>query len=159
PSNADALDSIQSGGMGEGWSDWWALMLTQKPSDLQNSGRSLGTYVLGETLNDPGIRREKYSYNKLIDPITLGAFNGSNEVHDAGEIWCSALWDLNWLLIGKYGFDPDMYHGTGGNNLELHLVMDALKLQPANPSFLEARDAILQADQIFTGGANFNEIW
>ena len=35
PANANALDALQSGGMGEGWSDWWALMFTQKPTDTQ----------------------------------------------------------------------------------------------------------------------------
>ena len=37
--------------------------------------------------------------------------------------------------------------------------MDALKLQPANPSFIDARNAILSADQVLTGGANQFEIW
>ena len=45
PSNVDALDATQSGGMGEGWSDWWALMLTQKPTDTQNTAYPMGTYV------------------------------------------------------------------------------------------------------------------
>ncbi|MGH7179998.1 MAG: M36 family metallopeptidase, partial [Tepidisphaeraceae bacterium] len=46
-----------------------------------------------------------------------------------------------------------------GNVLALKLVMDALKLQPANPNFFQARDAILQADTNLTGGANQKEIW
>src|SRR5262249_37274054 len=49
--------------------------------------------------------------------------------------------------------------GTGGNNLAIQLVMDGLKLQPANPSFKDGRDAILRADQVLTGGANQAEIW
>ena len=36
PANANALDAMQSGGMGEGWSDWWALMFTQKPTDIED---------------------------------------------------------------------------------------------------------------------------
>ena len=66
---------------------------------------------------------------------------------------------MNWLLVNKFGFNPDLYNGTAGNNLALQLVMDGLKLQPANPSMLEGRDAILLADQILTGGANQQEIW
>src|SRR5262249_36145287 len=34
-----------------------------------------------------------------------------------------------------------------------------LKLQPANPSFTQARDAILSADVALTGGVNQREIW
>src|SRR5262249_35968120 len=90
--------------------------------------------------------------------------NFDNEPHATGEIWASALWDLNWLLINRYGFDPNLYAGytgagSAGNILALQLVMDGLKLQPANPSFLDARDAILQADLVLTGGANQDEIW
>lgn len=34
-----------------------------------------------------------------------------------------------------------------------------MKLQPCRPSFFEARDAIIQADQILTGGENFCTLW
>jgi hypothetical protein len=34
-----------------------------------------------------------------------------------------------------------------------------MKLQPCRPSFFNARDAILQADQVLTGGENFCDIW
>src|SRR5205823_4151830 len=109
----------------------------------------------------PGIRRHPYSYDLRVDPITFGAYNGSNEVHNAGEIWCSALWDMSTLLVQKYGFNSNLSGtwNTGGNNLALQLVMDALKLQPANPSFTQARDAILAADRALTGGANQRQIW
>ena len=29
PADANALSAVQSGGMGEGWSDWFALMFTE----------------------------------------------------------------------------------------------------------------------------------
>ena len=41
----------------------------------------------------------------------------------------------------------------------LQLVMDGLKLQPCSPTFLEARDAILLADQNNNAGANQCSIW
>ena len=164
PANASALTALQSGGMGEGWSDWWSLMFTQDPSDTQNAAYPVGTYVLGQATTGAGIRRYPYSYNMTINPQTISAFNSSNEVHNAGELWCDALWDMNWLLVDKYGFNANIaagYTGAGsaGNILALQLVMDALKIQPANPSFKDARDAILQADQVLTGGANQFEIW
>jgi hypothetical protein len=37
--------------------------------------------------------------------------------------------------------------------------MDALKLQPCNPSMVDGRDAILAADQNANGGANECRIW
>ncbi|TXT37048.1 MAG: hypothetical protein FD138_781, partial [Planctomycetota bacterium] len=161
PANSGALNALQSGGMGEGWSDWWALMFTQRPTDAQNDPIPIGTYVLGDPA---GIRTYPYSFDMSINPHTWSDYNNvTQEVHYAGEIWCSALWDMNWLLIGKYGYEPDLYSGysTGaaGNKLALQLVMDGLKLQPANPTFIDARDAILLADRNLTGGENQREIW
>ncbi|HSV15262.1 MAG TPA: M36 family metallopeptidase, partial [Tepidisphaeraceae bacterium] len=169
PANSNALSALQSGGMGEGWSDWWALMLTQRPTDLQNSAYPMGTWALNQAATGAGIRRYPYSYNTSIDPETFGLYGGANgtEVHNTGELWSTALWDMNWLLIQKYGFgtnvaggyDPNTTGKNGGNNLALKLVMDGLKLQPANPSFVDARNAIIAADQALNGGQDLFQIW
>ncbi len=159
PANSNALNAIQSGGMGEGWSDFWALMFLQRASDTQNAGYGVGTYVLGQPITGGGIRQFPYSFNMAINPHTYDDYNASQQVHRSGEIWASALWDLNWLMIAKHGYSSDLYAGTAGNNLTLQLVMDGLKLQPANPSFLDGRDAILAADEALTGGENSGEIW
>ncbi|MBL8180376.1 MAG: M36 family metallopeptidase [Blastocatellia bacterium] len=176
PANSNALNNTQSGGMGEGWSDFHALMFTQKVTDAKNGGYGIGTYVQNQAANGVGIRAYRYSFDKTINPIEFDSYGTSGStsygltrstaVHRSGTVWNSALWDLNWLLIDKYGFDGDLYTGwTGsgaggaGNKLTLRLVMDALKLQPANPSFVQARDAILTADTTLTGGANQCEIW
>jgi hypothetical protein len=165
PANSSALNTTQSGGMGEGWSDWWALMLLQTDGTLaaRDAATPMAPYSIGETDLESGIRRYPYSFNKSIDPRTLGLFNATSQVHATGEIWCSALWDMNWLLINKHGFNPDVTAGyslgAAGNLLALRLVMDALKIQPANPSLLQARDAVLSADVALTGGANQREIW
>ena len=163
PGNANALQSLQSGGMGEGWSDWLAMLLTINPGDTRDTPRTTGEWVFGPG----GVRRFPYSFDLAVNPHTLNRFNGqdpvsgfpNSEVHNAGEIWAQALLDMSWLLIDRYGFDPDWYRGDGGNNLAIKLVLGGMKLQPANPSFLEARDAIVAADLALTGGANYEEIW
>ncbi|KAJ3086292.1 Fungalysin/Thermolysin Extracellular metalloproteinase 5 [Quaeritorhiza haematococci] len=48
---------------------------------------------------------------------------------------------------------------TAGNIMAIQLVIDGMKLQPCYPSFVDARDAILQADEINYGGENACEIW
>ncbi len=182
PADASALSAVQSGGMGEGWSDFLGLMFTQKASDTQDGGYGIGTYVRGQPNTGLGIRRKPYSFDKTINPLTTEVFGiggsvtypghapitRSTQVHATGEIWASALWDMNWLLINKFGFDGNLqtgYNATGttaeraGNKLALQLVLDGMKLQPANPTLADARDAILQADIIRSGGANQNEIW
>ena len=162
PGNTTSLNATQSKAMGEGWGDWWALMLTQVATDAKLGVYPIGNYAAGFPINGPGIRQYPYSFDMAIEPLTYNSYNGgvvNNEEHKAGAIWCSVLWDMNWLLIDKYGFSSDMHHGTGGNNLALQLVMDGLKLQNTNPSFLSARDAILAADVALNGGQNQSEIW
>lgn len=41
----------------------------------------------------------------------------------------------------------------------LHLFIDALPLQPCNPTFVNARDAWIQADANRYGGANKCLLW
>ena len=77
----------------------------------------------------------------------FGETGFAEEVHSLGELWCTTLWDARANLIRKHGF-------ATGNELILRLVADGMKLSPPNPNFLEARDAILQADRVQTGGAN-----
>ena len=76
----------------------------------------------------------------------------ADEVHNQGEVWCVTLWDLRASLVAKHG-------AAAGNELILRLVTDGMKLAPANPNFVQARDAILQAELVYSGGANRNELW
>lgn len=49
--------------------------------------------------------------------------------------------------------------GFAANEELMQLVVDGLKLQPANPNLLDARDEILQADLVNNGGANLAALW
>ncbi len=158
--NSSALTANQSRGMGEGWSDWWGLVLTAKDGQLSTLSRSVGYYVLGQNTSGAGIRPRPYTTDLNANEYTYGDIqSGLSVPHGIGFVWCSILWEMYWSLVDQHGFDPDFYGGTGGNNVALQLVMDGLKLQPATPTYLEARDAILLADQVNYGGANKDLIW
>jgi extracellular elastinolytic metalloproteinase len=160
PSNVGCLFGAQSGGMGEGWSDWWALALTAALADTGSTARGMGTYVLGQSPTGPGIRPFPYSTDLAVNPLTYGDISSGLSVpHGVGTVWATALWEMYWNLVADYGFDPNLYTGGDGNNLALQLVMDGLKLQPCSPTFLEARDAILLADLVNNDGANQCRIW
>lgn len=139
---------------GEGWSDWMALILQIKATDTGAEAKPLGTFVSKQSINGPGIRQYPYSTNMGINPKTFASSNNS-EVHNRGEFMTVVLWDLTWAYINKYGFDPNIYTGTGGNNKIMQLVIDALKLQPCNPTFIQYRDALIQADQFTTNGQDY----
>lgn len=172
PSAASCLTNREQ--MGEGWSDWFGLMLTMKAGDSPEIGKGIAVFANGEDVDGVGIRPAKYStdfaindftYDATNDDTVLGQDSNGNIVrwndsqHNVGFVWATMLWDLTWAYIDKYGFDPDLYNGTGGNNKVMQIVMDGLKLQPCGPGFVDGRDAILQADMMLTGGEDQCLIW
>lgn len=155
-SMASCLNQAQAQSMGEGWSDWWGLVMTALPTDVATDARGAGVWV---TNSAAGIRVYPYSTDMAINPLTYGDIASLTVPHGAGTVWATTLWDIFWQLVDAYGFDSNLYSGTGGNNVALQLVLDGLKLQPCNPSFLDARDAILQADINNYAGANQCLLW
>ncbi len=142
--------------MGEGWSDFVGLMMTIEPGDQGTDQRGVGTWLIGEGPNGPGIRPQPYSTTNTQSYADLGS---AVVPHGVGSIWSSILWKLNWALIADHGYDADIYYGTGGNNICLRLVMEGMKLQSCNPGFEDGRDAILLADETLYGGVNASTIW
>lgn len=167
PGNSSCLQSSEQ--MGEGWSDFFALMLQMKAGDTANDAKGIGTFASSQPTTGVGIRQFRYTPNMAVNPFTFGDTNGMNyddadgnpriDVHSVGSVWATILWDLAWAYRAKYGFNSDIYNGNGGNNKVLRLVVDALKMQPCNPSFVTGRNALIAADQQTTGGHDFCLIW
>ena len=146
---------------GEGWSDFCALAFTAASTDAATTTRGVGTYVLFEPADTGlGIRPYPYTTDMAVNPLTYGelANNTLSVPHGVGSVWATTLWDMYWNLVEDHGFDPDLYTGNGGNNIAIQLVVDGLKLQHCNPTFLDARDAILLADQNNNGGASSRRV-
>ena len=146
--------------MGEGWSDWFGLMITMSASDSPGDARGIGTFAVSQPTTGGGIRPARYSPDLVVNGFTYGDTNtpGLSVPHGVGFVWATVLWDLTWAYIDKYGFDPDLYNGTGGNNKVIQLVTDGLKLQPCQPGFIDGRDALLAADAAM-GGEDQCMIW
>lgn len=158
PSNTSCLGNAEQ--MGEGWSDYFGLMMTMEAGDLGTDARGIGTYVIGQPVTGGGIRPAPYSTDFGVNSYTYANTNsGVSQPHGIGFVWCTMLWEMTWELINVYGFDPDIYNGTGGNNIAMQLVVDGLKLTPCNPGFVDGRDAILAADVANNAGANQAYIW
>ena len=146
---------------GEGWSDWYALMLTMEPGDIGPDPRGIATYVLGQPPDGPGLRPVPYTTDFLVNDYTYGDTRTLPVPHGTGFVWGTILWEVAWDLIATHGFDPDLYDADGGagNQLILNLVTEGMKLQPCSPGFVDARDAILAADQALYGGAHTTLLW
>ena len=164
PGNAGCLQNAEQ--MGEGWSDYLALMLTQRESDTPTTSRGVGNYVIFEGADGVGIRPTPYTTDTAVNPSTYQDVIDTDGVtlsipHGVGYVWATMLWEMNWNLIEAHGYNPDIYEAwtEGGNNLALQLVIDGMKFQPCSPGFVKGRNAILDADLALTGGDNQCLIW
>ena len=145
PSNVNCLANQQQ--PGEGWSDWFALALTAKDGDTGSDPRGIGTYALGEPTDGQGIRTQRYSTNPSVNNWTFESIRGAVVPHGVGSVWAQALWEVYWTLVDHYGFDPNLYNATGGagNQRALLYVTEGLKNTACSPTFLDARDGIIEA--------------
>jgi hypothetical protein len=167
PSVVNCLQNAEQGG--EGWSDYLGLMLTTNWAGLTPTvasasiPRGIGTYVLGEPTSGAGIRPYRYSYDmaNVNAPVTYAKVGdlSFSQPHGIGSIWCTMLWDMTWEIILQDNqivsniYDtPASTSAMRGNVAALKLVNEGLKLQPCSPSFVQARNAILQADQTYFNG-------
>jgi extracellular elastinolytic metalloproteinase len=155
------LGNIQAGAMGEAWGDWYGMDLLEQQGDFRDT-RADGELRIGEYV---GWGNDLIRFEPLDCPVgstspncpgsptagpggfTYGDFGRiftGPEVHADGEIWAQTLWDLREEL---------------GVRLTRSLVTRAMELSPANPSFLDMRNSILQADVVNNGGKKQTAIW
>ncbi|KAJ1765983.1 hypothetical protein IW140_005536 [Coemansia sp. RSA 1813] len=158
PANSDCLYNGEAGGMGEGWSDMVANLLRIRPGDKRSRDLTMGVYAYGSN-----IRNYPYSTSLKTNPETYAYLDKSayQEVHAIGEVWATILYEVLWNLLEANGiadslFDHDL---SKGNSIMLQILLDGMKLQPCNPSFIDARDAIVQAEKNLTGGKNKCAVW
>ena len=182
--NAAGLFWNVAGGLGEGWSDFYALSLLNG-AQRRRPGRQLRLRRLCDLparrphrqlpLRHPPLsllhgqhrqpahlgrrgRRDRELPRAASRPARWASSNGGAfEVHNVGEIWALTLWEVRSRVIA----DPAGANGgvPTGNQTMLQLVTDALKLTPIDPSFIDARDALLDADCATNACANERWIW
>ncbi len=151
PSNSGCLGNAEQ--MGEGWSDFFSLVVGAKAGDVSTKKRGLGNFVVRQDVNGVGIRRYPYSTDLNVTPLLFSTVAENTEVHALGEIWTAVTWDLYWAFSDQYGYDPTLSNVNSGSYRAVQLVMDGMKLQPCSPGFLDGRDAILLADKL-----NYNSV-
>lgn len=173
----DNLTSEQGGAMGEAWGDLNAA------EHMFASGYSTGTspWVVGPYAtgnSTAGIRNYAIDQNPL-NYSDYGFDTTGPEVHADGEIWNGTQWEVRQALVDKWDaqFPYDdaelqeecaVAHGAQsplpashcpGNRRWLQLMFDSFLLQQGSTSMLDARDAMIAADQMRFGGENAEALW
>ncbi|WP_267968917.1 M36 family metallopeptidase [Myxococcus stipitatus] len=167
--DGSGLLNNQGFSLGEGWSDFAALLLTVREQDARLPGNENfgGTYAIGGYLQAGGanqghywgLRRYPYSTNQRKNPLLFRhiedrallpdtipinpelADEDRWESHNSGEVWASLLWDCYVALLRDTG---RLTFAQAQARMKEYLVT-SLKLTPINPTFTEARDALLAA--------------
>ena len=162
-----AVGPLQTGMMNEGWADFFStdlLMSQGLMTDTPAPGEiRLGTHVVG-----PGGIRAKPTdcpvapagvagcnangtATAVLGGYTFGDLKNTDNTspHNGGELWAETLWDLRTAI---------------GRDATLKLVAGGMRLTADNPSFLDARDAILlqaAATRSAPGAADdyYDEVW
>ncbi|KAL5035244.1 hypothetical protein BDEG_23209 [Batrachochytrium dendrobatidis JEL423] len=157
-STDNCLSRAESNGMGEGWSDIFAMIITAKQSHKADTPIAFGSYAK----NSPsGLRSHPYTTDMKVNPLTYADLQTRKLAHDMGEVWAAMLWDIYWNLVTKSGFSTNLYNAKGkfGNVITMQNMIGGMMLQPCNPTFIDARDAFIASDAVHYKGANKCEIW
>jgi extracellular elastinolytic metalloproteinase len=136
PKNSGCLSVLESGGMGEGWGDFYATAIRLKANDTRTTDYPMGAWVYGDPA---GLRPYVYSTNQKTNPHVYSDADALTKVHYIGTIWATMLYEVMWNLIEKHGkndapvpeFDAKGVP-TDGKYLVLKLVLDGMALQPCN---------------------------
>jgi hypothetical protein len=62
---------------------------------------------------------------------TSSGTQACDQVHNAGEVWSSALWEVRNRMVTRLGF-------AAGTTRALQVVLDGMKLAPVGPTFLRS---------------------
>ncbi|MFN2625885.1 MAG: M36 family metallopeptidase [Mycobacteriales bacterium] len=168
------LSGAQSGSMGESWSDAVALEFLNETGAAGSTGEdpySVGAYVTGDRRD--GIR----NYNLLINPLNYSDFGYDTtgpEVHADGEIWNGVLYRVRLLMNRRWdkqfpSTNKRMQSACArgqlavdrcpGNRRWIQNVFDSFLIMPAAVTYLDARDSMIAADRMRTGGTNIATMW
>ena len=174
-----------AGAMGEAFGDLNATQYLNENDDVPVSGINPfveGAYVTGNTVT--GIRDYAMNWpmsgdfpspgrNPHVNSLNLGDYEfdlTGQEVHADGEIWIATNYTLRQLFLNRYpahGSSVDRKCAIGqlpatqcpGDRRWIQLYFDAMLLMPTGPTLIDARNAILAADQTRFGGANQDLLW
>lgn len=144
----------QCGAMSEGWADFIAIHTIARPGDNLHGTYSVSGYAFA---GDPyfGIRRAPYSVDTSKNAFTFqlvadgeplptshptSGGGPNSEVHNAGEVWATVMWEVYVALHEMPGADF-----TAVRAKMARYVVAGLALAPPDGTFTEIRDAILAA--------------
>lgn len=171
--DALGIANNQAYGMGEGWSDFLAMLLLTSADDASAPGNAAwgGRFPVAAYADNEwqyGIRRAPMSVDFNTNALTFlhvqwgtalppppfrpNSFPNSY-VHNTGEVWAVMLWEGYVGLLR----DPRHSFAQAQDRMKRYLIA-ALKATPMAPTFVEARDALL-AVAVANDADDYQTLW
>lgn len=114
--------------MSEGYGDWIGAVHSDDAITGEWVGVGMGASVGG---GFPGVRR--------VDGMKHYPEDKVGEVHDDGEIWAAALWEIALMI---------------GHDEALQLVVEGMSMMAPTTNMPTAAGMLINTDNLLTGGAN-----
>lgn len=118
----------ESGSLGEGFSDYWAMT-------NRNDDRFQGYFAMWD---GSALRQSDPPYLRRLDTGKRYPEDMEGEVHADGEIWSAVLYEI--------------FQGLGRDTTD-RIVLESHEFLSPTPSFFEAMEAVFDADQALNSGA------
>jgi hypothetical protein len=154
------LSGNQPQAMGESWSDLMAVQYLAEHGFAPIGGENpfaVGPYVTGDKvagIRNYGMNNSPLNYSDVGYDFVCNDANCTQrtQVHADGEIWSATNYDIRQAFIGRYG--------ASGSRRWIQLVFDAwLLMATGQVSMVDARNAMLAADQLRNNGVNQDIMW
>lgn len=159
--------STQLSAQSEGWADFVAQHLQVQPTDALDGTYGMAIYATArESFSDAGyfgLRRYPYSTRFDRNGLTfrhisrgeplptntpanpLYFYDDNAEIHNAGEVWAQALWEVYAALLAQSrGTTPRLTYDEVRRRMADYVVA-GMRLAPVATTFTEQRDALLVA--------------
>lgn len=138
----DALGRPQGLALGEAWSDYFAITILNFYRGVASMPRRF-TFADYASKRPGGTR--PHPYDAFPDTVRRLGTKPYDEQHGAGSIFAAGLIRMHETLRRAFG-DDDVNRATGQETAWM-LVVDSMKQLHSDPSFIDARNALLQSNE------------
>jgi len=164
----------QAGAMGESWSDLVAIEYLQEYDFVPVADENpfaVGPYVTGDKnagIRNYGMNDSPLNYSNIAYDLV------GQQVHADGEIWSATNYEIRDAFNDRYDAafpsndsalqaecaDGEREAGEcPGNRRWAQIMFDSYLLMPSAVSMVDARDALIAADQLRFNGVNADLLW
>ncbi len=182
--NSLGLTGDMSRGMGEGWSDFFALAMLSHPDDPLDGIYTVAAYSMARFLLPPSISPNNYYGIRRFPTARMSSVGANGKPHNPltfADLDITQFDLSDGAFAPRFNNTPDQLHNQGeiwcnmlwevrarfitrlgwevGNRRIMQFVVDGMKLSPLTPTFVDARDSIIAAVVASGTPSDVADVW